>query len=723
MKRIKCYLISAILLFLSAVFCNSSIGQTVTYPSSAGIIWYSGLTYDITWINFPGQNVKIELYRGTDLIGALVSETANDGLYSWQVSRNYLYYLTSTDYKIRITSADNAAIYDNSDNNFKIMQQRITYPVENVAWFRDNTYIISWVDFPGSNVKIELIGVEEVNYIITPSTPNDGSFSWTIPDTDFGRNKYDLKITSTENTSIYARVYSKIGIYNPEVREPSEPGMTFIGGKSYMINWFGFPGNSVKIDLYKGTSLYDNITLSTYNDVYEDDWDNFYRWEVPNIYPSASDYYIRISDPEDPSCYVVSDYSFTITKTKTLGNTEVYSSSSATNQRRAQIVTFPESGTIENISIYHNGGTGQLLLGVYSDVNGTPGTRLGVTSATTISSSEGWQTVSLISPVTIATGQSVWLAYVFENDPGVRYIAGTPPRAQSMDSWSGGMPESFGSSIMANYKYSFFCTYIPDQVLQNTLGNTEVYSSSSATNQRRAQIVTFPESGTIESISIYHNGGTGKVLLGVYSDVNGTPGTRLGVTSATDISSSAGWQTVSLISPLPVISGQNVWLAYVFENDPGVRYIAGSPPRAQSMDTWAGGMPDSFESSIMANYKYSLYCTYIDEPALTKPKTVGNTVVYSSTSSSAYRKAIPVTFQEAGTIHSISIYHECFSMYVLLGVYEDVNGVPLTRLGVTNDNGSVGNKGWTTLLLQNPVSVQAGQKLWLAWVFEGGGRS
>ena len=48
----------------------------------------------------------------------------------------------------------------------------------------------------------------------------------------------------------------------------------------------------------------------------------------------------------------------------------------------------------------------------------------------------------------------------------------------------------------------------------------------------------------------------------------------------------------------------------MFENNPGIRYVAGTPARAESPALWAGGMPDPFGTSTLANYKYSIYCTY-----------------------------------------------------------------------------------------------------------------
>jgi hypothetical protein len=56
--------------------------------------------------------------------------------------------------------------------------------------------------------------------------------------------------------------------------------------------------------------------------------------------------------------------------------------------------------------------------------------------------------------------------------------------------------------------------------------------------------------------------------------------------------------------------GQKVWLAWVFQTNPGIRYITGTPARAESPLLWAGGMPDPFGTASFANYKYSLYCTY-----------------------------------------------------------------------------------------------------------------
>ncbi|MBK6285933.1 MAG: hypothetical protein IPF54_27520 [Draconibacterium sp.] len=106
--------------------------------------------------------------------------------------------------------------------------------------------------------------------------------------------------------------------------------------------------------------------------------------------------------------------------------------------------------------------------------------------------------------------------------------------------------------------------------------------------------VTFNENANIESLSIYHNGGTGNMILGIYSDQSGVPASLIGVTLSTQLNTSEGWQTISLISPASVKSGQKVWLSWVFQKNPGIRYSIGSPARAQSDNLWSSGMPSGF---------------------------------------------------------------------------------------------------------------------------------
>jgi parallel beta-helix repeat protein len=666
---------------------------------------------------------------------------------------------------------------------------------------------------------------------------------------------------------------------------------------------------------------------------------------------------------------------------KNIGYTEIYATKVANANRLAMPVTFNETGEINSISIYHEGGTDNLILGVYSDQGSSPALKLGVTASTAINSKPGWQTVSLTSPVLVNSGQTVWLAWVFEKNPGVRYTSGTPGRAASTSYWPPELPETFGASIKADQKYSIYCNYLstkdlydvtkptvtaftipanssslevpvnsfsatdnkfvtgykitesakapnaqdagwsagaptsysftsegsktlyawvkdeagnvstsisrqvvislsvikkpvvnafsipstssslvvainsftvsdnkavtgfkitesdnapnagdtgwlasapvsyhfasegtktiyawakdaagnvsasvsrqvvialPDvttpsviaftipttssslvvpissfaasdnksvagfkltesakapnagdagwlasapvsypfasegaktlyawakdaagnvsvsmsaQVVvalssnnKNALGFAEVYNNIIKWGNQLATPVTFNEAGEINSISIYHEGGTGNIILGVYSDKSGSPSSRLGITASTVINSKPGWQTVSLTSPVAAVSGQIVWLSWVFQNSPGIRYTSGSPGRVASSNTWTTGMQANFGTSTFANTKYSVYCSYspIDEKIAidTKP-----TVTAFTTPANSSSLVVPV------------------SSFIASG-NKAVTGYMITESSTTPDTG---NTGWT---INAPTSYSfptEGTKTLYAW--------
>ena len=114
-------------------------------------------------------------------------------------------------------------------------------------------------------------------------------------------------------------------------------------------------------------------------------------------------------------------------------------------------------------------------------------------------------------------------------------------RALSAQTWASGMPSDFGSSGTDSSIYSIYADYIPIKVL----GDTGVFDISDANSQRMAMPYTMTEDGFINSISIYHNGGSDDMLLGVYSDYEGGPNDLLAVTAQTAVQSNAGWQEMT----------------------------------------------------------------------------------------------------------------------------------------------------------------------------------
>lgn len=128
--------------------------------------------------------------------------------------------------------------------------------------------------------------------------------------------------------------------------------------------------------------------------------------------------------------------------------------------------------------------------------------------------------------------------------------------------------------------------------------------------QLRAMPVTVPKSCSIVSMSIFHLAGSENFLLGVYSNgVDNLPDQLLASIPLTQVSGVTEWQTVNLVSELPLNAGDKVWLAFVFENNPGLFYSAGTPGRAASTFGWVSPLPSDFGDSSVTSFIFNIYAT------------------------------------------------------------------------------------------------------------------
>ncbi|MFB6341514.1 right-handed parallel beta-helix repeat-containing protein [Saccharicrinis sp. FJH62] len=409
-----------------------------------------------------------------------------------------------------------------------------------------------------------------------------------------------------------------------------------------------------------------------------------------------------------------------------LGSNEVFGLSTNSSKIRAIPVTSSGSGDIESISVYHEGGTGTVLVGVYSDSNGTPGTLLSKSVATSVNNTEGWQTVMLQNTAVVTSGQTVWLAWLFENTVNVRYSVSATNRAQGGASWSNGIPSDFGTAYLANFTYSVYGNLLSSTTDNNTyitgeLGSNEVFGLSTNSSKIRAIPVTSTGIGDIESISVYHEGGTGALLVGVYNDNNGTPGTLISKSIPTTVNSSEGWQTVMLQNTAAITSGQTVWLAWLFENTVNVRYSVSTTNRAQGGASYTDGIPTDFGIAYMASYTYSVFANILSSETNNNSYVagdLGNAEVFGLSTSSSKIRAIPVISTGEGDIESISVYHEGGTGNVLVGVFNDNNGIPGTLISKSLVTSVNTGEGWQTVSLQNAAPITSGQTIWLSWLFE-----
>jgi hypothetical protein len=357
-----------------------------------------------------------------------------------------------------------------------------------------------------------------------------------------------------------------------------------------------------------------------------------------------------------------SDYSDAITfttlsdgETATVGNTDIFSTTTNAANRRAVSYTMPEDGTIQSITMYHRAGSGDMILAVYEGES-EPTNLLGKSETVAVADSDDWQTVNLVTPVFVAEGTTIWLAWVLEENSGILvYESGSIPRADAGVGWSAGMPDSFGSSSLANYSYSIYATYQP--------GGTQDCAVPSG----------------LEATDITQ---TSAVLR--WNGVSSATGYRVqyrqpGEDWTTTTSSGVSMDLTDLTSDT----------LYEFQ----VQAIC--------------SVGDSQYSSIAE------FTTAGEQTS----ETVGHTTIFDTTTNVSNRRAVQYTMPSSGTIESITMYHLAGSGDMILAVYEGDDS-PTNLLAKTDTVQVDDRDGWQTVNLQTPVHVDSGETIWLAWVLE-----
>ena len=296
---------------ISSVY-DYSVYFTITMPPilvhtpSSSSYWYIGTTYTLNWSSTGIiTDVSIDLYKGADIYQNLTLSTPNDGSYSWTIPTSFS---LGSNFRIKVTDVANSSVFDYS-SYFSIALPTITVsiPSSSSYWYIGSNYAINWVSTGNiSSVAIELYNGASLHRNITSSTSNDGSYLWTIPTSFSLGSNFRIKVTDVANSSVFDySSYFSIALPTITVTIPSSSSL-WVTGSSYYINW-GFTGNisSVAIQLYNGSSLYQNITLSTSND-------GSHLWSIPGSLSIGSDYRVKVTSTSNSS---ITDYSsyFTIT--------------------------------------------------------------------------------------------------------------------------------------------------------------------------------------------------------------------------------------------------------------------------------------------------------------------------------------------------------------------------------------------------------------------------
>lgn len=336
----------------------------------------------------------------------------------------------------------------------------------------------------------------------------------------------------------------------------------------------------------------------------------------------------------------------------TIGPTAPGPSSGAYSGITASQITLTQRALLQSISVFWSiGGAGQpYLLGIYSDVSGSPGALLASSALGT--SVVGLNTQSFGAGPELPPG-NYWLAVqvntpisgYFDSTTGLGAFNGSQP-------WTGAMPSTFAASGSGTFTFSLYGTFTPSNNVHFplkpgdttsvtlgyhgvavrfaltvadtsavaigfhqsipaliTVGPITPGNSTGAYNGIAASQVTATQTGTLQSLSIFwFSDAGGNFLLGVYDDAGGNPGNLIATTAVAV--STIGLQTVLVTAGNVVLhSGQKYWLAVqtqtgiggYFDSTTGLGEYLGSV-------TWTGALPTTWSGSS-GTFTFSIYAT------------------------------------------------------------------------------------------------------------------
>jgi hypothetical protein len=288
---------------------NFRITQPVVVTSpNGGQAWANLSTHNITWTGGT-SNATIKLFKAGLELATLATGQASP--YSWTIN----VVDADTDYKIEVTDAGDLTT-DQSNANFEITQYvHVTYPtVPGISWNLGSTNIITWTDNVPGPVKIDLYYNGSFFETLAASVA-DGttSYSWTIPNNHAMGNLWKIKIYSIADPTIvdysdhYFRIDASTNTYDITVLQPSDAGMQFTIGETYLVSWSDNLNSPVKVELVNF-----GVTPATIATINASVVGSTCNWTVAGGTAEGSMYKVMITSTTDNAVIDLSDHYFEI---------------------------------------------------------------------------------------------------------------------------------------------------------------------------------------------------------------------------------------------------------------------------------------------------------------------------------------------------------------------------------------------------------------------------
>lgn len=168
---------------------------------------------------------------------------------------------------------------------------------------------ITWTSDVTGNVRITLLKSDLQMLVIAAGTPNDGTHTWSIPETFLSGSDYKVKIASCLDPTVFDLsddFFSINGTSGGTIAVVSpNGGEVFTAGTVNNITWTSDITGNLRITLLKAGLHYALIASSTPND-------GVFEWSVSPRLAAGDDYSVKIASVTYPSLFDLSDATFSV---------------------------------------------------------------------------------------------------------------------------------------------------------------------------------------------------------------------------------------------------------------------------------------------------------------------------------------------------------------------------------------------------------------------------
>ena len=283
---------------------------TVTSFNTGGTVIGCG-TATITWSKTPCLGNWYIYYSDDngatyDYIAQVTDNSSTNQSYTWSVPND----VNTTTAKIKVISASNFAIYDESEGNFTIIPSNditVTAPNGGEMLTGNSTQAITWTNLPTASGQYSIhYSTNGTNWTTIASNITGNTYNWTVPNINAPTCRIRVQDYLNNCKNDVSDATFAISPVQPALLYPNG-GQTWQLGCSYNITWLTSTlYTTVKIDysLDNGITWTQIVNAATNN--------GSYAWTVPTTFTPSTQCLIRISNTGNLALNDVSNAPFTI---------------------------------------------------------------------------------------------------------------------------------------------------------------------------------------------------------------------------------------------------------------------------------------------------------------------------------------------------------------------------------------------------------------------------